>query len=137
MEESLSDLEQDLLKAAYANRDKRVHGAGGSSLADLFDHEALHDVFGFPYRKSGWLNKLPDPRLEPEGEYFSMKDIGQDRFDTVKTSALSAFAQLEARGLCTRAMGPKSAWTGIALTPQGVAAAKKLVFDVPDPLANL
>ncbi len=137
MDESMSDLEQDLLKAAYANWDRRLHGGGGSALADLFDHEALHEVYGFPYREPGWFGKALDPRTEPGGEFFSIRDIGQDRFDAVKASALGAFEQLEVRGFCTRTIAPDRTWIGITLTLQGIHVAKHLKFDSPDPLANL
>lgn len=126
MAQKLSELHKDILKAAHVNHDRKLKGGDDSGGMDLYDHEALHAVFGLPYRKKGWFKELPDPRTEPGGEFFSMKDIGENRYKTCKRTAWKAFAELEDLGLCVRFMGSDPDWVGINLTPKGVQAAKEL-----------
>lgn len=137
MPDDLSTLHRDILKVACGNHDKRLRDADDASPADLFDHEVLHLVFEFPYRKEGWFKKLPDPRTEPNGEFFSMKDIGEDRHLTMMKTARRAFAELEERGLCKCIQGSEPEWLGIDLTPEGVQVAKGQADAYVDPFPDL
>ena len=92
MSQELLELHKEILKAALRNREKEASAPDLRGRPDLYDHEAMHAVFGFPYRKSGWFNKLPDPRREPGGDFFSEKTIGSDRLETIGVAADRAFA---------------------------------------------
>lgn len=121
----LTELHRDLLAAAERNQAYRLaHPDAPNHPTDLFDHEALHEVYGFPYQEGGWLHKAPNPRTEPGKPFFSLKAIGEDRYQTILDAALAAFAELEEMGLAKRGYGTNPDWTGITLTPEGVQALK-------------
>jgi len=121
---SLSELQKDILDAAYHNHQKRLLDPEDKTLADLFDHEALHLVFDLPYREKRLLRRVPDPRSQPGAHFFAMKTIGEKRYATVREATLRAFAELERLQLCTRQAHAKPEWYGIDLTKTGVAAVK-------------
>ncbi len=134
MPEELSELHKEILKAALRNREKAAATPDLLGKPDLYDHEAMHEIYGFPYREGGWFKKLPDPRREPGGEFFSEKAIGEDRLKTVKADAARAFAELDASGLCTRVIGADPEWTGIRLTLEGTKVAKNLTLARNEPI---
>jgi len=132
MPRELFELHKEILKVALRNHERAVAARDLQGRPDLYDHEAMHDVYGFPYREKGWFKKLPDPRREPGQEFFSEKVIGRDRLKTVKADARRAFEQLEACGLCTRVISVDPEWTGIRLTADGASTAKSLALAPAD-----
>ncbi len=122
----LSRLQRSILELAYVNRVAEGRHSESSG-ADLYFYELMVACFGFPTppRRYGET----DRRRVPGSQRFSRRQIGAARYDAAQASVSRAVRRLEDRGLVVRLCGAVSHWSGLSLSPAGLAVAVGLAHN--------
>jgi hypothetical protein len=122
MGRGLSDLQRGILRLALARHeqyaDREDRSGGPPRPADVYAHDVLHHLYGWPASRTG---RLYYGRVH----HFSSAEIGRTRYGSDRTAVARALARAAQRGLLEHA----PSYTGAAgwnLTPAGLAYARGL-----------
>jgi hypothetical protein len=126
MGRGLSPLQQAILTIAYRNRQAEDRTRSTNDGADCYYHEVLAAYYGFDLAVDRQWYQHYGRRHAPGAQFFSRAAIGSGRYGAAKAALYRAVRRLEDRGLVEVWQGAVSHWTGVCLTDQGVATARKL-----------
>jgi hypothetical protein len=110
MGKGLSELQKNILKIAYKNRD------GFYKFGHIRNYEVLIEVYNFPFHSPAADSSSGTPQI------FNRQEIGFNRYRAACVSTVKAFNRLSKRGLAQRKHNH-----GIILTDEGLKVAKTLV----------
>ena len=110
MSKNLSELQKEILKIAYRNKDSGIEG--------VTNREVLIEVYKFHAHSPGPTNTSGSPQI------FNRKEIGLSRYKSASVSVVKAFNRLADRGLALRKHN-----FGIILTRKGGRVAKELLLN--------
>lgn len=132
MSRGLSEHQEKIIILALKNRETRLSDHATDGGADLYLHEAIHEVFGVPYGVmwSGTDQEYTEADARHPGRQF-FREVDARRVNAARASTSRAFLRLHDRGLCELYSGAATQWAGIRLTEEGVKVAESLSVKGP------